>query len=66
MEAYNVKAGTKVIIQDDDIKIAPSSIPVNNGDEVTIFTTDGMYCNGSNADGDRIYITAWTNVEPIK
>ena len=64
MKAYNVKYGTKVIVTDEDAKTPPSSIPVNKGDEITIYKLDGMYCNGINKDGDRIYIAAWTEVEP--
>ena len=63
MEAYNVKYGTKVIVTDEDVKTPPSSIPVNKGDEITIYKLDGMYCNGINKDGDRIYIAALTEVE---
>lgn len=64
MEAHNVKYGTKVIVTDDEVKIPPSSIPVNKGDEITIYRLDGMYCNGIDKDGNRIYIAAWTEVEP--
>ncbi len=64
MEAHNVKYGTKVIVTDDVVKIPPSSIPVNKGDEITIYRLDGMYCNGINKDGNRIYIAGWTEVEP--
>ena len=63
MKAYNVKYGTKVIVTDEDVKTPPSSIPVNKGDEITIYKLDGMYCNGINKDGDRIYIAALTEVE---
>lgn len=64
MEAHNVKYGTKVIVTDDGVKIPPSSIPVNKGDEITIYRLDGMYCNGIDKDGNRIYIAGWTEVEP--
>ncbi len=63
MEAYNVKQGTKVIIIDDDVKTPPDSISVKKGDEITIDRLDGMYCNGINSNGDRIYIAAWTEVQ---
>ena len=64
MEAHNVKYGTKVIVTDDEVKTPPSSIPINKGDEITIYSLDGMYCNGIDKDGNRIYIAAWTEVEP--
>lgn len=64
MEAYNVKYGTKVIVTDDEVKTPPSSIPINNGDVITIHRLDGMYCNGIDKDGNRIYIAGWTEVEP--
>jgi hypothetical protein len=64
MEAYNVKYGTKVIVTDENVRTPPSSITIKKGDEITIHTLDGMYCNGIDKDGNRIYIAAWTEVEP--
>lgn len=64
MEAHNVKYGTKVIVTDENVKTPPSSIPINKGDEITIHRLDGMYCNGIDKDDNRIYIAAWTQVEP--
>ena len=65
MEAYNIKYGTKVIVTEKGgVQTPPESIPVNEGDEITIYRPDGMYCNGKNKNGDRIYIAAWTEVEP--
>lgn len=64
MEAHNVRYGTKVIVTDNNIKTPSASIPVNKGDEITVYELDGMYCNGRNKDGDRIHIAGWTEVEP--
>ena len=64
MEAHNVKYGTKVIVIDDNVKTPPASIPINKGDKITIHRLDGMYCNGIDKDGNRIYIAGWTEVEP--
>ena len=64
MEAYNVKYGTKVTVTDENVKTPPSSIQINKGDEITIHRLDGMYCNGIDKDGNRIYIAGWTEVEP--
>ena len=64
MEAHNVKYGTKVIVTDEDVKIPPSSIPINKGDVITIQKLDGMYCKGVNQGGESIYIAGWTEVEP--
>lgn len=64
MEAYKVKYGTKVVITDDEVVIPPSSIALKRGDVITIHKLDGMYCNGINEIGDRVYIGAWTEVEP--
>ena len=33
---------------DENVKTPPSSIPINKGDEITIYRLDGMYCNGVN------------------
>ena len=63
MEAHEVKYGTKVKIIDENVRIPPSSIPINKGDEITIHRLDGMYCNGIDKDGNRIYIAGWTEVE---
>lgn len=64
MKAYNVKYGTKVRVTDENLSNPPDSISVNKGDEITIHRLDGMYCNGIDQDGNRIYIAAWTEVEP--
>lgn len=66
MKAYKVKQGTKVRVIDDIIITPPASIQVNKGDEIVIGKLDGRYCNGINADGDRVYIEAWTEVEPCR
>ena len=63
MEAHNVKYGTKVIVTDKNVKTPTSSIPIKKGDEITIHRLDGMYCNGTDKDGNRIYIVGWTEVE---
>ena len=65
MEAWKVKYGAMVMVDDENIAVPPDAIPVNNHEKITILRADGMYCNGSNANGDTIYIAAWTNVEPI-
>jgi len=64
MKAYEVRYGTKVIVTDKDVKVPPDAPLVNKGDEVIIHKLDGMYCNGVNENGDRIYIAAWTEVKP--
>jgi hypothetical protein len=64
MKAYNIKYGTKVIVTDNEVTTPPSSIPISKGDEMTIHRLEGMYCNGLNKDNQRIYIAAWTEVEP--
>ena len=63
MKAYEVEYGRKVIVTDKDVKIPPDALPVDKGDEITIHRLDGMYCNGVNKYGGRIYIAAWTEVE---
>jgi len=64
MEAHNVKYGTKVIVTDNEVNTPLSSTPIRRGDEITIYRLDGMYCNGIDKDGNRIYIAGWTEVEP--
>ena len=64
MEAHNVKYGTKVVVTDDYIVRAPGTLPVYKGDKIVMGRLNGMYCNGKNSDGERIYIAAWTEVEP--
>jgi len=65
MKAYDIEYGIKVKLL-EDAKIPPGAIPVNKGDIITICRLDGIYCNGYNADGDRIYIAAYTEVEFYK
>jgi hypothetical protein len=63
MNAYEVKSGTKVKVKSEEVFVPPGALPVLTGDEITIHRLDGMYCNGVNKDGDRIYINALTEVE---
>tara|TARA_R110000803_G_scaffold200485_2_gene264847 strand:+ start:76 stop:276 length:201 start_codon:yes stop_codon:yes gene_type:complete len=65
MEVFNVKPGTKVIVTDEIVTTPPGSIPINKGDEITIQKLDGMYCNGIDKNGNRIYIAGWTEVNPF-
>lgn len=62
MKAHNVKYGTRVTVTDENVRTPLESKPVNKGDEITIHRQDGMYCNGIDKDGDRIYIAGWTEV----
>ena len=66
MEAHEVKYGTKVVVTDNKITLPPGALQINKGDEITIYKTDGMYCNGIDKDSNRIYIAAWTEVEPCE
>jgi len=65
MEAHNIQHGTKVMVTDDLVETPIDSIPVNKGDIITIYRYDGKYCGGINTKGERVYIAAWTEVEPI-
>lgn len=65
MKAYNVEYGTKVVVVDSDVITPVGSLPIKKGDEITIYRPDGMYCNGEDANGNRIYIFVTTEVEPI-
>ena len=64
MEAHEVRRGTKVTVMDDNVRVPVGSTPINKGDEITILALDAMYCNGKDKDGNKVYIAAWTNVEP--
>jgi len=65
VEAHEVKYGTKVRVTDRSVMTPPDSIDVNTGDVITIFRLDGMYCSGKDKDGNRVYISAWTQVGEI-
>jgi hypothetical protein len=65
MKAYNVKRNTKVKITDKKIKVPPGAPQVNTGDIITIGRLDDMYCNGTDGNGNKIYIAAWTEVSYI-
>lgn len=64
MRAHDIKYGTKVIVTDKYVQTPIGSLSVSTGDEITIHKVDGMYCNGIDKDGNRIFIAAWTEVEP--
>ena len=40
--------------------------PVAKDEIITIYRLDGMYCNGSNSEGERVYINASTEVEIVE
>tara|TARA_R100000655_G_scaffold7322_1_gene19791 strand:+ start:389 stop:586 length:198 start_codon:yes stop_codon:yes gene_type:complete len=65
MEAHKVKYGTKVKVIDENVNTPPSSIPVKKGDVITIFRPDGMWSNGKDSKGNRIYIAGWTRVQEV-
>lgn len=65
MEVYEVNYNTKVKIIDENVKIPPGAKIVKKDDIVTIFKLDGMYCNGIDETGERIYIGGWTKVEIV-
>ena len=62
MKAYEIKYGTMVVVEDENVIVPLGALPVNKGDEITIRRVDGMYCNGINADGERIYVALCTKV----
>ena len=64
MKAHQVK-NQKVIVTDNSIITPPASLPVSKGDVIALSGTEGMYCSGYNADGERIRIGVTTNVEII-
>lgn len=65
MELLNIKKGTKVVITDDNVKTPPASPVLSKGDVINIGWIDGMYCNGYNESGERVYFAAWTEVEVL-
>ena len=48
-----------------DATAPPDAPEVNHNEVVKIFRLDGMYVNGQNEYGDRVYIPAWQEVEVI-
>lgn len=52
MKAYDIKYGTKVKIISKIVIIPIGALPVITNDIITIFQLDGMYCNGTNKNGD--------------
>jgi hypothetical protein len=64
MKAMDCKYGQVVRVIGEPT--APPDAPeVNDGEVVKIFRLDGMYVNGQNEYGDRVYIPAWQDVEVI-
>lgn len=65
MQVHEIPYGTKVKITDASVSIPPGAPLLSSGEVITIFKLDGMYCNGENESGDRIYVAAWTNVDLV-
>ena len=66
MKAYEVSYGTKVKVVDDTVLVPIGATPVAKDEIITIYRLDGMYCNGSNSEGERVYINASTEVEIVE
>ena len=66
MKAYEVQPGTKVRIIDKDPKVPPGAKQLDENDEVVILSLDGMHCNASDKEGNRVYMRAWTEVEIVE
>lgn len=49
-----------------DATAPPDAPEVNNGEVIRIFRLDGMYVNGQNEYGDRVYIPVWQEVELLQ
>jgi hypothetical protein len=65
MKAYEVTIGSRVRILDENVVTPPSSLLVNNSDVIRITGVDGAFCNAEDADGRRVYVAAWTEVELV-
>ena len=62
MKVYEVKYGTEVIIDDDDIIVLPDAPQLNKGDIIKILRLDGGYYSATK-DKERVYIHAFTEVK---
>jgi hypothetical protein len=63
MKAWKVPYGSKVTVTDEKITTPPGAKGIRKGDVIIILRLDGMYVNATDKHGDRIYISAWTEVE---
>lgn len=63
---YDLNYGAKVIIEEEEVMIAPGSLPLKKGDKIKILEIDGMYANARKLDtNEYCYPAAWTEVEVI-
>ena len=62
MKAYEAKKGSIVVVIDDNVRVRHQTPVVKKGDTITIGRLDGMYCNGTNEDGESVCIAAWTQI----
>ena len=55
------------VIIDENVEVAPATRRVYKDDIVSLlsYSRCGIYCNGKNENGDRIFIPRWTNVEEV-
>ena len=62
MKAYEAKKGSTVRVIDDNVRNRHGTPIVKKGDIIVLGHLDGMYCNGTNEDGQGVCIAAWTRI----
>jgi hypothetical protein len=65
MELYEVPKGSKIRAL-GDIKTPPGAHSIEVNDILEFSHVDGMYGLCKNAEGERVYLVAWTEVKIIE
>lgn len=65
MKAYEVKYGGKVTVVDEDVITPPASTEVKQGETLKLLSLDGAFRTAINNNGDKVYISALTEVKPV-
>ena len=62
MELYNVPKNSRIRVL-GEVKMPPSSPPINIGDELNFHRIDGMYSYCTTDEGQVVHLVAWAEVE---
>lgn len=66
MKLYDVPRGSYFRVVEENAVIPPDALDIKQGDVLKALNLDGMYYNCENADGQRVYLAAFSDVEIVQ